>query len=346
MTTLDYPVNALVSFHYYKRVDIGAMARGGLRMIGDSGAFSALSTGVPIDLGEFAEWATRWRNSLLWTASLDVIGDTRGTWKNYRTLRDRHSLDVIPTVHYGAAPTALDKYAADGVDFVGLGGMVGRKGQPKHLLRWCLSMFRYQRDNYPAMRFHGWGVTHKLLVNSLPWYSVDSSGAGAAYRYGRLVLYDPEAYRTVTVAMDATEIYKHANLLRKHYGVRPTDIASSTSTTRRALIRASARSNQLVEAHLRRKFNVSPPTYGMQEAGVGPKVHVALSELLIGPHIHFSLERGQITKHHPQARALMKGHTALADGKHENTALLDGPHVHYADSNTSHLNFLKGDRDA
>lgn len=325
MSALTHPVNALVSFHYYRTIDVGAMSRGGLRMIGDSGAFSALNTGVPIDLVEFAEWAKRWRDSLLWIASLDVIGDAAGTWKNYRTLRDRYDLHVIPTVHYGADPSTLDRYAAEGVDMVGLGGMVGRKGQPKHLLRWCLSVFRYQRDHHPNMRFHGWGVTQKLLVNSLPWYSVDSSGAGAAYRYGRLVLYDPETYRTVTIAMNAMDVYKHANLLRKHYGVRPVDIAASTSTTRRALIRASARSNQLVEAHLRRKFHVSSPTYGMQaSAGTGPSIHVSLSgehkQLVAGPHIH----------------------TSLADGQHENAALLsDGPHVHYVDSNTNHFNFLK-----
>lgn len=340
MGTLDYPVNALVSFHYYKKVDLGAMSRGGLRMIGDSGAFSALSTGIPIDLDEFAQWAKRWRESLVWIASLDVIGNAAATWKNYRTLRNCYALDVIPTVHYGSDPTALDRYADDGVDMIGLGGMVGRKGQPKYLLRWCLAMFRYQRDHYPDMRFHGWGVTHKLLVNSLPWYSVDSSGAGAAYRYGRLTLFDPETCTNVQVLMNATDIYKHANLLRKHYGVRPADIAASTPTTRRALIRASARSNQLVETYLRRKFNVSAPTYGMNAAaGGGPRVHVALSG-----------EEKLLADGNPRPRWPVEGphvHTALADGKHENTALLsDGPHVHYADGQPIHFDMMKAERDA
>lgn len=353
MIALDYPVNALVSFHYYKEVDVGAMARAGLRMIGDSGAFSAFNTGTPIDIDAFAAWTKCWQHSLAWVASLDVINDAEGTWRNYRTLRDRYKLDVIPTVHYGSDPTVLDRYAADGVDFLGLGGMVGRKGQPKHLLRWCLSMFRYQRDHYPGMRFHGWGVTHPVLLNSLPWYSVDSSGTSAAYRYGRLVLYDPAKHKNVQIAMDGVDVFKHATLLRKHYNVRPAEIASSSSTTRPALIRAAARSNQFIEAELRRKFNVSPPSYGIYGATAGPSIHLVLptalakdgrdTRPLYGPHVHTVMS--------PGARNVdpicgPHVHTVLArgGGDVDDRALMrngnhpeEGPHIHFVDTYPPHL---------
>jgi hypothetical protein len=61
---LRYPVNTLVSFHYYQRADIGSLARAGHRMIGDSGAFSAFSQGATIDADTYAEWATRNRTNL------------------------------------------------------------------------------------------------------------------------------------------------------------------------------------------------------------------------------------------------------------------------------------------
>lgn len=349
MSTLNYPVNALVSFHYYKDIDVGAMARAGLRMIGDSGAFSAFNMGTPIDLVAFAAWTQTWQTSLAWVASLDVIGDAAGTWKNYRTLRDRYDLNVIPTVHYGADPTILDRYAADGVDFVGLGGMVGRKGQPKHLLRWCLAMFRYQRDHYPGMRFHGWGVTHPILLSSLPWYSVDSSGTSAAYRYGRLALYDPERHKTFTINMDGSDAYRFATLLRKHYGIRPAQIATSNVTTRPTLIRAAARANQIIEAQLRRKFNVTPPTYGINSACAGPAVHLVLATggaksgvdnapLMTGPNLHTVLARGG---GEVDDRALMVNgpHIHLSDtDRHQLVAISKaGPHIHAVDTYPGHL---------
>lgn len=276
MTTdrLEYPVNTLVSFHYFKRVPLDGFAAGGLRMIGDSGAYSAANLGAPVDLGEFAAWAQRWREQLAWIASLDAIGDAERSWRNYRTLRDRYELDVVPTVHYGSAPELLDRYADDGVDMVGLGGMVGRKGQPRHLMRWCLSMFRYARDHHPEMRFHGWGVTHTMLVDSLPWYSVDSSGAGAAYRYGRAGLYCPDTRKLVQVRMDGRDAYRHAQLLRRHYGLKPSDVAYSKPETLRALVRAAGRSFQLREKALRAKFHVTPPSYGQTSPQVGPNVHM------------------------------------------------------------------------
>lgn len=322
MIALDYPVNALVSFHYYKDVDVGAMASAGLRMIGDSGAFSAFNTGTPIDLGAFADWTKRWQGSLAWVASLDVIGNADGTWKNYRTLRDRYELDVIPTVHYGADPTVLDRYAADGVDFVGLGGMVGRKGQPKHLFRWCLAIFRYQRDNHPAMRFHGWGVTHPILLNSLPWYSVDSSGTSAAYRYGRLVLYDPAKHKSVQISMDGVDVYKHATLLRKHYGVRPGELAVSNATTRPALIRAAARSNQIIERELRRKFNVMPPAYGVSSVRNGLVLACGAA------------------KDGTDNKPLMGPSDLQEIGRHP----ADGPHIHSVDTTLLHLVALTKER--
>lgn len=341
MSVLAYPVNALVSFHYYKDLDISELARGGLRMIGDSGAFSAFNTGSPVDIGEFAEWTKRWRGSLTWVASLDVIYDADRTWRNFRTLRDRYGLDVVPTIHYGADPHALDRYAAEGVDMIGLGGMVGRKSQPKHLLRWCLSVFRYQRDHYPGMRFHGWGVTHPALVHTLPWYSVDSSGTSAAYRYGRLTLYDPTTHKMVEIRMDGQSAFHHATFLRKHYGVRPAEIASSSATTRPAIIRTAVRSNQILEAELRRKFRVSPPTYGVSSPRSGPSVHLVLAAngarsgvdnaplMTNGTNVHTVLSGEQ--QHLVGNSTGPHLHTVLArgGGDEDDRALMQcGPHFH------------------
>lgn len=292
MIELDYPVNALVSFHYFDRRDIGALAAGGLRLIGDSGAFSAHSVGVTITVDQLTDWALRNREHFAWVAALDVIGDPRRTWDNWRAMRSL-GLDSIPTIHFGADPKELDRYASEGVDFVGLGGMVGRKSQAARLLRWTLSVFRYAAKNHPAMRFHGWGVTHPDLVNNLPFYSVDSSGPGSSYRYGRASLWDPDTKSLRTVVLDGHALHAHGHLLRDVYGLTPAEVSVSEPNNRQAQVRLAAKSVQLREQWLRARHKATAPTYGLTHSLAGTNIHYADAaprhlNYLHGPNIHIA----------------------------------------------------------
>jgi hypothetical protein len=206
---------------------------------------------------------------------LDVIGNKDASYDNYRYLRD-NGLDAIPTVHYGCDPKELDRYAADGVDFIGLGGMVGRKSEVQRLLRWTISIFKYARDNYPEMRFHGWGITHNQLVMNLPWFSVDSSGFSSSYRFARLALFDSEKGKNIGIDLNGKDVYNHADLLLREYNCDPSDVASSTSETRRQLVRLSMASVQHQEDFLRKRHKVTPPSYGLNDlGGIAPNVHIA-----------------------------------------------------------------------
>lgn len=270
---LRRPLSALVSFYYYPRpADVAQLHDGGMRLVADSGAYSALSLGKTIDVEAFAQWARDVREHVAWVASLDAIGDAAGTWVNWQRLREL-GVESVPTVHYGADPRELDRYAEHGVDFVGLGGMVGRKSEPARLMRWALAMMRYARDTHPAMRFHGWGVTHPLLVRNLPWYSIDSSGFGSGYRYGRLNLFDPDTGKLVGATLDGRGAFKVGALLRRHYSVEPAAVATSSGANIDLQLRVGARASQLLEDYLRRRYAVEPPTYGLREPVVGTAVH-------------------------------------------------------------------------
>lgn len=301
---LRKPINSLVSYHYFKTIDIAEMESWGLRMIGDSGAFSAFSKGAEITIDEFAQWGHQWKNNLAWIASLDVIGDVKASYANYLKLRNK-GLDVIPTIHYGAKPETLDIYAKDGVDFVGLGGMVGRKSERDKLLRWTLNMFRHAKKNYPDMKFHGWGVTHTELINNLPWYSVDSSGFSSAYRFATLRLFDPKKGKSVGMELDGKDIFKHSDLIRRVYNIDPELVKKSTPQTRRNLVRLSIASVQQLENFLKKRHGViSTPKYGVKSESSSASIHLALgaagtqatmslnptdapAKNFGGPHIHF-----------------------------------------------------------
>jgi hypothetical protein len=256
---LDVPTDILCSFHYFSDVDMGVMASWGTRIIGDSGAFSAMSGGTPIDRETFHAWAKRWENDLFWVATLDVIGDPEGTYENWLASR-RDGLSLVPTLHYGAAPKEMDRYVDQGVDFLGLGGMVPFSAERDRLMRWLIPMFKHARDNYPHVRFHGWGVSHPVLMDSLPWWSADSSGFSSAFRFATLRLFDPRKGKLFQVDLDGRSVAEHRHLLERYYGLDDWKrIAVSTPATRRDVGRVAIRAVQLYARWLQVRQQVTPP---------------------------------------------------------------------------------------
>ncbi|QGJ95603.1 queuine tRNA-ribosyltransferase [Mycobacterium phage Brownie5] len=335
------PRNILVSYHYFKGYDLNRFA--GLRVIGDSGAFSAKHQGAEISTAQLAAWGQKWRHRLCWLAALDVIGDQAATRRNWHEMVDGHGMPGVPTVHFGAEPQALDYYGKRGVDFVGLGGLVGRPAPAQ--MRWLVAMFRYARDAWPDMRFHGWGITHADALK-LPFFSVDSSGWGGGYRYGRLSLRDPLSTKVHTLDLNGRETYapEVARLLRDHYGVNPSEVATSGPHNRLLMVRLSALSASVQEQqfrHLHRRNRVPAPKWGqldsLEPTHPGPNLHLAgtgqcrdLTTTEGGPHLHQSMER---------ANSCEKGEVAgviglLAEEQQRTNA---GPHIHLAEGSSEHL---------
>lgn len=282
---LTYPVDGLVSFHYFPgENDMRPLVdTGRFRLIGDSGAFSAHTSGVPIELGTYAEWVTRWREHLLWVAGLDVIGDQEATWRNWLKLRDRYGIESVPTVHAGTDPAALDRYVAEGASLVGLGGMAGR-GQAVKAWPWAVEMFRRARRRHPGVRYHLWGVTSRRYLDQLPAWSADSSGTlSRVVRFASLRLFDPVDGRDHNIALTRRNVYAHGHLLRRTYGVDPADIERSHAGNRDVLIPLMAAVTQQYAGWLQRRHQVTPPALLAGHPGHGPRVHLVstVDDLLV-----------------------------------------------------------------
>lgn len=285
---LAYPVDALVSYHYFKIDEHAnlALAPGRFRMIADSGAYSAFSQGVTITLAEYAAWCRKWREELFWIASLDVFGNPEETFANWRELRDRHQLATVPTIHVGCDPKWLDAYAAEGVDFVGLGGMVGLGPR---VMRWVVHVLRYARDRHPEMRFHAWGMTTPTILDKIPVYSADSSGLiSMAPMYARLRLYDPRTRAHVAVNLrNQREVHQHRRLFADVYRVDPTTFESSSASNRADLLQLAARSVQHYAAALQRRHQVTAPTWGINPLAPASGSSTATEPPdLTGPRLH------------------------------------------------------------
>ena len=145
----------------------------------DSGAFTAWTQGVTIDLSEYIDRCLELREqdpSLVEVYSLDVIGDHEASLRNAEEM-NRQGVPAIPCFHVGEPEEALIEMAAK-YDKIALGGMVGF-GRKRHFAEQCFARV------YPK-QIHGFGVGAEADIVSLPWHSVDASNWDIGpNRYGR-----------------------------------------------------------------------------------------------------------------------------------------------------------------
>ena len=141
----------------------------------DSGAYSAFTQGVPIDIDEYVSFIKKHRPSLSVAACLDVIGDGEATYQNFKYMEEQGA-DPMPVYHQGTDEKFLLSYLDQGYDYIALGGMVG--GSSSSLKAWLDRLFdRYLTDaqGNPTIKVHGFGITGFQYLWRYPWYSVDST---------------------------------------------------------------------------------------------------------------------------------------------------------------------------
>lgn len=162
------------------------------RVIIDSGAFTAWSTGKPIDPRNYAEWALdidrRWRHKMASLAfmNLDVIGDQDGTWRNQKIL-EGIGMSPLPIVTYGVDLSHLDRALSE-YPYIALGGLVPHSRSKVKLRKWldaCFSrvMSHYKRSGIMP-RIHLLGITSDWVLRRYPCFSSDSSSWMSCLRFG------------------------------------------------------------------------------------------------------------------------------------------------------------------
>ncbi len=185
------------------------------RVLIDSGAFTAWSTGKVIRPQDYAKWAlgieAKWRPKLksLEFMNLDVIGDQTATWKNQETL-EKLGLNPLPIVTYGVDLKHVDKALAC-YPYFALGGLVPYSRQKAKLQAWLDACFArvmtYRKKTGTLRKVHLLGITSDWVLQRYPCYSSDSSSWVACLRFGQA----PSAglgkiprYKTSAGAMAAT----------------------------------------------------------------------------------------------------------------------------------------------
>ena len=194
----------LESYHYvYRKSFVEKMRADGVKIFLDSGAFSAFTMGVEVDMAAYCRYIQENADILevvdgmVCASVLDGIGDPLKTYQNQLAME---SLGVrpLPCFHYGEDERYLDYYAAN-YPYITLGGMVPiSTPQLYHWLDRIWEKHLVDGAGRPKVKVHGFGLTTMALVERYPWYSVDSSSWVQTARTGGMMLY-PEA-RTISVS--------------------------------------------------------------------------------------------------------------------------------------------------
>ncbi len=162
----------------------------GKRLFLDSGAFSAFTRGEKIDIDKYAEFLKKNEEYITTYATLDVIGDYKGTEKNTKYLESK-GLHPLPTFHSGSPYHVLEKMVNEYEGgYIALGGLVplstNRKLMQAHLDK-CFSIIKTR------VKVHAFGVNGVWAWLRYPFYSADATSWLMGGKFRHLVNWNPKS---------------------------------------------------------------------------------------------------------------------------------------------------------
>lgn len=157
----------------------------------DSGAFSAWTQKVEIDINEYIAFIKEHESIIGIYANLDVIGlggkqpnvlTAKKTLENQKIM-EAAGLMPMPCFHFGEPMKYLEYYVKN-YEYLAL-GVAGNMGTS--LIPWmdeCFSKYICDEKGFPKIKVHGFAVTSLKLMLRYPWYSVDSTSWVVTGRMG------------------------------------------------------------------------------------------------------------------------------------------------------------------
>lgn len=181
----------------------------------DSGAFTAFTKKETIPPELYAEFVQSSRS--MWTvcSSLDVIGSgeeaAQASYDMFHHLR-KLGADVIPVFHVREPDHWLERYLAEGHEYLAIGGMVPEtSGWLRERLDGLWGTVLTNDDGTARAKVHGFGLTTLSLMFRYPWHSVDSTSWLMTGVYGACVIPTtdrPSGIRRVFFSADSPQARK------------------------------------------------------------------------------------------------------------------------------------------
>lgn len=189
---VDHVPNILESYHYVSSQRyVDEMRQVGAQVFLDSGAFSAYSLGVEIDIKAYCDYIIRnWdiiriEDGRPMASVLDGIGDAELTWQNQQWM-EKYGAPPLPCFHFGEDEKYLWHYAKN-YPYITIGGMVRKRVDD--VIKWLDHIWRAggplaDGSGRPRLKVHAFGITTERIMERYPWFSVDSSSWIQAASFG------------------------------------------------------------------------------------------------------------------------------------------------------------------
>jgi len=172
-----------------------------VRVLLDSGAFSAWTHGETLDVRDYIRFVKKVHPYLAGYVNLDVIPghisrkrtreeteqSAAASYRNLQIMKDA-GLRPLPVFHQGEDFKWLDKMLADGETYIGISSAKNETNETQD--RWLDKFFTVVTDTTgaPLIGVHGFGSAHVDLLRRHPYFSVDSAGWRIAGAYGKIYI--------------------------------------------------------------------------------------------------------------------------------------------------------------
>lgn len=151
----------------------------------DSGGYTARIRGKKIDVEEYAGFLEGHKDFIDVAANLDT-SNVEETQRNYKYLKNMcPDVKILPVYHLSDWMNPkyrylLEEFMAE-VDYIALGGMAGVPVSEETLQKFLNYCFAKTTNKW---KLHGFGMTGKKILQTYPFYSVDSTSWQAGMRFG------------------------------------------------------------------------------------------------------------------------------------------------------------------
>ena len=146
----------------------------------DSGAFTAYTSGKPINLDTYIKFCHEWEGKLWGYVNLDVIKNPKATYENFLEMR-KQGLNPIPVCTTGSKEKQV-KQMAEMAGLIMFGGIKGTSIGTKEAIKLRTSWV----GKTPV---HWLGYADEPMMRAFKPYSVDVTTWQQAMRFGRVNVY-------------------------------------------------------------------------------------------------------------------------------------------------------------
>lgn len=174
----------------------------------DSGAFTAWTKGIKLNLDEYSEFAQSSLDLFDFVVCIDVLPSFKGdksahrlckefeisaekSWENaeYLLSTGLTKRNLIPVFHQGENIKHLEFLSKQGFFLIGISPGNDRSAGDK--LSWLMDCREVIKTDYlgrPSQRCHGFAVTDFSLMKAFPWFSVDSATWAISSGHGNVLV--------------------------------------------------------------------------------------------------------------------------------------------------------------